>query len=84
MQVVNFAFDRDVPPERQDALVADIASWPEVRQAKRLDPAARDAGVSRLSYLYLHQDQPAGPVIERLKAIPEIESASTPTPRKLI
>lgn len=84
MQVVNFSFAPTVPKERRPALLEQIGSWPEVAKARQLDADAEDADVGRLAYAYVSPGYRPEELLQRLRAMPEIATASEPATRKLV
>jgi hypothetical protein len=84
MQVINFSFDSSVPKQRRPEVLDEIASWPEVSTARQLDPKAEDADVARLGYAYLNPGHAPDALIRRLRAMPEIATASEPATRGLV
>lgn len=84
MQIITFSFAVDVPPARQDALLAEIRRWPTVQQALRLLPDAPDAELRRLCYAIPAPGQQLRDVVAQLLTLPEVETADPPAPRWLV
>jgi hypothetical protein len=83
-RVITFAFRPGVPRERQKEVLAKIGRRKGIEQVEYLKPDAKLDELSRLCFLYLNDDADANRVIAKLAAMPEIESASSPSPRGLI
>ena len=78
-----FVFRAEVPLDRQDAVLAEIRSWHTNGSVDRLTPEAKQPDLLRMCYAYLEDDADADAVVQRLLELPEIESASLPTRRRL-
>jgi hypothetical protein len=83
-RVITFAFRPGVPRDRQDEVLAEICSWKQIDQAAHLKPDAKLDELLRLAYAYIKDDADANQVAATLARMPEIESASSPSPRRLI
>lgn len=79
-----FQFRADVSPERQTALLDRIGGWNGIIAAARLAPQTGPPDVRRMCHAYAEADADLAAVIERLSALPEVESASIPARRCLI
>jgi hypothetical protein len=84
MQAVTFTFRADVPPDVQDAVLQQIGAWPEIASVGRIDPSAELALLRRMAYAYAKDDAAAPQLAQRLSALPEIEAAELPAPRRLV
>lgn len=84
MRSVMFNFRPDVPLEEQDALLAEINTWNGVSRAARLKPDAQKPALLRMCYAYISEQAEPEVIVERLSALPEIESASIPAERRLL
>jgi hypothetical protein len=84
MRSVMFNFRPDVPLEEQDALLAKINTWNGISRAARLKPNAQKAAILRMCYAYISEKAEPEVIVERLSALPEIESASIPAERRLL
>lgn len=84
MRSVMFNFRPDVPLEEQDALLAKINTWNGINRVARLKPDAQKTAILRMCYAYISEQAEPEVLVERLSAIPEIESASIPTQRRLL
>jgi len=73
-----------VPADRQEQLLIEIAAWDHIEQAAQLKPDSSVEALRRMCYAYIDDAADAHCLIERLAGMPEIESASTPTPRHLV
>lgn len=81
MQVVNFSFRPTVPVDRRQSLLREINDWPEVKQARHLDDQSPDSDVARLAYAYLQPGHAAAALVQRLRSLPDIETADEPARR---
>ncbi len=84
MRSVVFTFRPEVPPERQDSLLAQITLWDSVVQAGRLSPRSRRSAIARMACAVLKEETDADAVVKQLSELPEVESASVPAERHLI
>ena len=84
MRSVMFNFRPDVPLEEQDALLAEINTWDGISRAARLKPDAQKTAILRMCYAYISEQAEPEVLVERLSALPEIESASIPAERRLL
>lgn len=84
MRSVMFNFRPDVPLEEQDDLLAEINNWNGVSRAARLKPDAQKPALLRMCYAYISEQAEPEVIVERLSALPEIESASIPAERRLL
>jgi hypothetical protein len=84
MRSVMFNFRPDVPLEEQEALLAKINTWNGISRAARLKPNAQKAAILRMCYAYISEKAEPEVIVERLSALPEIESASIPAERRLL
>ncbi len=83
-RVITFAFRPHVSRQRQEELLTEIAAWKQVDQAAHLKPDTKLDALLRLCYAYLNDEADTHEVTRRLVALPEIESATEPTPRHLL
>jgi len=84
MRSVMFNFHPAVSPDEQDALLERIGNWETINKATRLKPDAKKPILQRMAYAYVEDDADIEKIVERLNDLPEIESASAPTSRRLI
>ncbi|MGE0104010.1 MAG: hypothetical protein AB7H86_03210 [Blastocatellales bacterium] len=83
-RVITFAFRSEVPVTRQEQLLAEIADWEHIEQAEPLKPDSTVEALRRMCFAYIDDSADAHSLIAQLAEIPEIESASCPTPRRLV
>lgn len=83
MQVVNFSIRENVSPQNRERMLAEISGWPEVWKAQLLDASSPDPNVRRLGYVYVNAGHSSDALLNRLQALPGIESASEPARRGL-
>ncbi len=84
MQQVVFTVRPSTTAERQHLLLQQLGSWPEIAHVSPLLPEATDPAIQRMCYAYLADHANAVEVVERLRAVPEVESADLPAQRRLI
>jgi hypothetical protein len=84
MRSIMFNFRPDVPLEEQDALLAEINTWKGISKAARLKPNAQKTAIIRMCYAYISEQAEPEVLVERLSALPEIESAFIPAERRLL
>jgi hypothetical protein len=84
MRSVTFNFRPDVPRERQNQVLKGITSWETIHKVSRLNPRARVPLLLCMAYAYLEDDADLDQVVERLRGLPEIESAGAPPRRGLV
>lgn len=83
-RIITFACRSGVSTSRLDELLAEIGSWEHIEQAAQLKPDSTVEALRRLCYVFMDDSADAHALIERLAEMPEIESASSPTPRHLV
>lgn len=83
-RVITFACRSGVSTSRLDELLAEIGSWEHIEQAAQLKPDSTVEVLRRLCYVLPDDNADVHTLIERLAEIPEIESASSPAPRRLV
>lgn len=79
-----FTFRADVPPDVQDAVLQQVCAWDETASAGRIEPSAELPVLRRMAYAYAKDDAAAPQLAQRLSAVPEIEVAEVPAPRRLV
>ncbi len=84
MRSVLFNFRPNVSPERQEVLLAQMNAWEGVSKAGHLKPDTRSAQVLRMCYAYIEDNANFEALAARLSSLPELESVSPPTERRLI
>lgn len=84
MRSVMFNFQPNVPLEEQDTLLAQINIWDGISKAAHLKPDAKNPAILRMCYAYVNSRAEPEALIERLSALPEIESAFIPAERRLL
>ncbi len=84
MRSVMFNFRPNVPLEEQDALLVQINTWNGISRAAHLKPDAKNPALLRMCYAYVSDQAELEALVERLSALPEIESASIPAERRLL
>jgi len=83
MRVVSFSFKPEVPPQRKAKVVSRIGKWKAIHKAVPLLPGASRPDISKMYYAYIDDEADIGVLRDRLKEVPEIESASVPAERHL-
>ena len=83
-RVITFIFRPQISRRRQDELLSEIAGWEKIDQAAHLKPETKLRALERLCYVSVADDADPDRIIHQLAQLPEIESASTPTPRHLV
>jgi hypothetical protein len=83
-RVVTFSFRPEVSRERQEEVLAEIERWKQIEHASHLKPDAKMSELMRLCFAYVKDDADANEVATNLAAMPEIESASSPSVRRLV
>jgi hypothetical protein len=64
-------------------LLNEIQSWTDIRSASPLVPGNNDPELSRMHFVQLSDHADADEVLEKLRGLPEVESADHPTTRGL-
>ncbi len=81
MQTVFLIFLPAIPQARQEEVLIDIRSVKDVQASGWLSPDASEPNTRRAAYVSLDDGADAAIWIERLKVMPEIESAFIPSVR---
>ena len=84
MRSVMFNFAPQVPAQQQEEVLRQIGAWDSISKTARLSPGARHPDVLRMGYAYVEDDADIDSVVQRLSALPEIESAHVPAERRLL
>jgi hypothetical protein len=84
MRSVLFTFSPQVSRERQEALLAQIGTWQGVKKVARLKPDAQHPEIWRMCYADIEDGADIEAMVERLAALPEVESAASPAERHLL
>jgi hypothetical protein len=84
MNLIVFNFRSNVSIEEQDALLLQINSWNGISKAAHLKPDAKSPAILRMCYSYVSSSTELAVLLERLSALPQIESASIPAQRQLL
>ncbi len=84
LPTVLFNLKPGIPEGQRQGVLAEVASWPAIDQ---VGPYLPDSPVEALRRAFVaivlpHVD--AAAVVERLSALPEVESASVPVQRRLV
>ena len=83
MRSVMFNFRSNVSPERQEAMLAQINAWDGIREAGRLKPDTKRQEILLMCYAYIQDNADSEALVERLSGLPELESVSPTTERRL-
>ncbi len=84
MRSVMFNFHPEVSITQQDEALERINAWSSVSVASRLKPDAKNPLLQRMAYARVKDDTDIEKIVERLKQMPEVESASVPASRRLV
>jgi len=84
MQSIVFNMRPEVKRERQAGLLADVTALPGVHKATALRPNSKNAAVSRMCYAEVADDADVNTLVQRIAALPEVETASLPAERRLL
>jgi hypothetical protein len=84
MDSIMFNFRLDLPPEKQNALLNQINNWNGISQAGHLKQNAQNPAIARMCYAYVNETEELKVLMEKLSALPEIESVSIPATRQLL
>jgi hypothetical protein len=82
--VVFFEFDSTVSRDRQLDVLSDLAGWTAIDKVQPLKPGSEHPALSRLFYAYAAPGTDLTDLVERIRVLPEIRSASTGPKRKLV
>jgi len=83
-RAVFFTFGANVSPERRLELVDTLASWKGIEKVLPLKPGAYNPALARFFYAYATPGTDPAELVERIRSLPEIESASSGPRRKLV
>jgi hypothetical protein len=84
MNSIMFNFRPDLPPEKQKVLLEQINTWNGISKAGHLKPNAQNSVIARMCYAYVNETEELKVLMEKLSALPEIESVSIPATRQLL
>lgn len=84
MRSVTFNFRPGISMDQQEHVLKHVNTWGDVRKASRLKPGAKHPLLSRMAYAYVTGDADLGDLVKRLSSLPEVESASIPSRRRLV
>ena len=73
-----------VPQQRRDELLSEIADWPEVQTAQFLSPSSRRDELRRICFVELVAGADVEQVCKRLADLSDVEEVGTATPRRLL
>ena len=83
MRAVTFSIRESVTPARRRTLLKEISAWPGITAGGFVDSTSKNKHVVRMGYAYIEEGTIAVDIVNRLKQVPEIESASVPPERRL-
>jgi hypothetical protein len=84
MQPLIFRFGPDVPLERQELVLKQIETWPEVVKTGRVLSSADNLEQKLDCFAYIKDQVHLNSIADRLAHLPEIHSSSVPPVRRLI
>jgi hypothetical protein len=83
MRAITFTFGNQVPRQQQNVALQQIRALPGVQAADYVQPDSTDVDIGRIAYVYASDDVDEATILERLNALPEIESTEIPPTRFL-
>jgi hypothetical protein len=84
MKSIMFNFRTEVPLEEQDALLKQINSWSGISSSGHLKPDSENPAILKMCYAYISNEAETERLIEKLLALPEIESAFIPAAHRFL
>jgi hypothetical protein len=84
MQVINFTFSEGASIEDKEKTLGAIAGWKNVSEAALLKPESKIDELRRMAFARVDDECDLSTLTNRLKGMPEIQSASTPSARGIM
>jgi NADPH-dependent ferric siderophore reductase len=84
MRSIMFNVRPEVKGEQQTSLLADVTALPGIRKALALRPNSKNASVSRMCYAEVADDADVNELVQKIRVLPEVETANLPAERHLM
>jgi hypothetical protein len=84
MKAISFSFTPESSESARSQVLETIRSWTEVAAADLIKADAKNPVVRRLGTILLEAEDKLGPVLSKLREVPEVAQASEPPTRTLI
>jgi hypothetical protein len=84
MRSIVFNVRPDVKQEQQASLLADVTAFPGIHKATSLRPNSKNAAVSRMCYAEVTDDADVNELVQKIRVLPEVETANLPAERRLM